>query len=133
LIYLDASAIVTLVVGRRYAPELREFLASHPGLPMATSTIGLVETVRTLDQIGDYPLAMDDLVRTVTEILVTDEVRDAAARLPAGVRTLDAIHVASAQIIGSALTSLVTYDKRMLDVARSVGLRTAAPGFDERV
>lgn len=32
-----------------------------------------------------------------TEILVTDEIRDWAANLPGGVRTLDAIHIASAQ------------------------------------
>jgi uncharacterized protein with PIN domain len=81
LIYLDASAIITLISGRPYATELRDFLAARAGMPMGTSTIGLVETVRTLDRIGDYPNAMDDLVRAFTEILVTDEVRDAAAGL----------------------------------------------------
>jgi hypothetical protein len=49
---------------------------------------------------------------------VTDEVRDAAARLPAGVRTLDAVHIASAQMVGDALEVLITYDKRMLEIAR---------------
>ncbi|MDG4756600.1 type II toxin-antitoxin system VapC family toxin [Micromonospora sp. WMMD710] len=132
MIYLDASAIITLVSGRSYASELRDFLATHPGLPMATSTIGFVETVRTLDRVGDFPDTMSDLVRTFTEILLTEEVRDTAALLPAGVRTLDAIHVASAQIIGPALTALVTYDRRMLDVARSIGLPGSAPGLDER-
>jgi predicted nucleic acid-binding protein len=52
---------------------------------------------------------------------------DASARL----RTLDAIHIASAQIIGPALRTLVTYDKRMLDVARSIGLPSAAPGLHD--
>lgn len=129
MIYLDASALITLVSGRPYAAELRDFLAGRPGMPMGTSTIGFVETVRTLDRIGDYPTAMHDLVSTFTEILVTDEVRDAAAALPGGVRTLDAVHIASAQIIGPALNALVTYDKRMLDVATSVGIPTAAPGL----
>jgi predicted nucleic acid-binding protein len=130
LIYLDASALVTLLSGRPYAHELRAFLAGRPGMPMATSTIGFVETVRTLDSIGDYPTVMTDLVRNITEVLVTEEVRDAAAHLPAGLRTLDAIHVASAQVIGGALNALVSYDKRMLEAARSVGLPTAAPGID---
>ncbi|WFE52351.1 type II toxin-antitoxin system VapC family toxin [Micromonospora sp. WMMD1155] len=132
MIYLDASAIITLVSGRSYATELRDFLAGYPGLPMGTSTLGFVETVRTLDRMGDFPDAMTDLVRSFTEILLTEEVRDAAASLPTGLRTLDAIHVASAQIIGPALTTLVTYDKRMLDVAHSVGLPCSAPGLDER-
>jgi predicted nucleic acid-binding protein len=131
LIYLDASALITLVAGRPYAPELRQFLAGRPGMPMGTSTIGFVETVRTLDRIGDYPHAMRDLVQNFTEILVTEEVRDCAALLPASVRTLDAVHIASAQVIGSSLNTLVSYDKRMLAVAHSVGLPTAAPGLDD--
>jgi uncharacterized protein len=48
---------------------------------------------------------MQDLLASFTEILVTDEIRDAAASLPGGVRTLDAIHIASAQAIGDALAS----------------------------
>lgn len=96
---------------------------------MATSTIGLVETVRTLDKVGSYPTLMADLIRDVSEILVTEEIRDAAALLPGGCRTLDAIHVASAQALGESLTVMVSYDRRMLDVAESVGVSTAAPGL----
>jgi predicted nucleic acid-binding protein len=129
LIYLDASALVTLLATRTYAEELREFLASRPVMPMATSTIGFVETVRTMDRIGDYPDLMRDLVGGFTEILLTEEVRDAAARLPGTLRTLDAIHVASAQVLGDSLDTLVTYDKRMLDVARTEGLSAEAPGL----
>jgi predicted nucleic acid-binding protein len=129
VIYLDASALVTLVAERRYADELRAFLEQWPDMPMGTSTIGFVETVRTLDQIGSYPTAMQDLLASFTEVLVTDEIRDAAAHLPSGVRTLDAVHIASAEAIGDALASLVSYDKRMLDVARSIGLPASAPGM----
>jgi hypothetical protein len=96
---------------------------------MATSSLGFVETVRTLDQVGSFPHLMQDLARDFTEILLTDEVRDAAGRVSGRVRTLDAIHVASAQVLGDALDVLVGYDKRMLEVADSAGLRTAAPGF----
>ncbi|HMH91511.1 MAG TPA: type II toxin-antitoxin system VapC family toxin [Streptosporangiaceae bacterium] len=129
MIYLDASALVTLVTGRPYASELRGFLAELPEMPMGTSTIGFIETVRTLDRVGSYPTAMPDLLASFTEILVTDEIRDAAASVPGGVRTLDAVHIASAQAIGDVLASLVSYDKRMLDIAHSVGIPTAAPGM----
>jgi predicted nucleic acid-binding protein len=128
LIYLDASAIVTLIAGRHHAPELRDFLATKPGMPMGSSTLGFVETVRTLDQIGSFPTAMADLVARFTEILLTEEVRDAAAHLPRRLRTLDAIHIASAQVLDSSLDVLVTYDQRMYDVARSVGIPVTAPG-----
>lgn len=129
MIYLDASALVTMLSGRAYAKELRAFLTTRPAMPMATSTLGFVETVRTMDKIGDYPDLMRDLIAEFTEILLTEEVRDTAARLPGGLRTLDAIHVASAQILGDALDTLLTYDRRMLEVARTAGLRAEAPGL----
>ena len=129
MIYLDSSAIVTLISGRPYADALYDYLAAKPPVPIATSTVGLVETVRTLDRIGAFPTLMQDLVRDYTEILLTDEVRDAAARLPGRVRTLAAIHIASAQVVGDALDVLVSYDRRMLQVAHAVGLPTAAPGL----
>ena len=129
MIYLDASALVTLVAGRTHVTELETFLASRPALPLATSTVGLVETVRTIDRIGSYPTLMADLVRDFTEILVTEEIRDGAALLPQGLRTLDALHVASAQALGESLDVLITYDRRMFDVAHAVGLPVAAPGL----
>jgi uncharacterized protein len=46
VIYLDASALVTLVTGRPYLSELRAFLADSPEMPMGTSTIGFTETDR---------------------------------------------------------------------------------------
>lgn len=129
MIYLDASALVTLLARRTYAEELRDFLDSRPVMPMSTSTLGFVETVRTMDRIGDFPGLMRDLVSGFTEILLTEEVRDEAAHLPGALRTLDAIHVASARVLGDSLDTLVTYDKRMLDVARAEGLPAEAPGF----
>jgi predicted nucleic acid-binding protein len=80
-----------------------------------------------MDRVGDYPELMRDLVNGFTEILLTEEVHDAAAHLPGALRTLDAIHVASAQVLGDSLDMLVTYDKRMLDVARAAGLPVAVP------
>ncbi|MEW2377310.1 type II toxin-antitoxin system VapC family toxin [Micromonospora sp. NPDC047812] len=130
MIYLDSSALITLIAGRTHATELQDFLDSRVGMPMGTSSVGFVETVRTLDRIGDYPDAMDMLARNFTEILLTEEVRNSAAALPTGIRTLDALHVASAQALGDALDVLVTYDKRMSDIAAQVGLPVAAPGAD---
>jgi uncharacterized protein len=129
LIYFDASALVTLLTGRPPAADLERFLAARPRLPMATSTAGFVETVRTMDRIGNYPTVMRDLDRRVTEILLTEDVRDAAASLAVGLRTLDAVHLASARAIGDSLEVLLTYDRRMLEAARSIGLPAEAPGL----
>jgi predicted nucleic acid-binding protein len=121
--------LVTLLPGRAYAKELRALLQDRPVMPMATSSLGFVETVRTMDRIGDFPGLMRDLVIGFTEILLTEEVRDAPGHLPGNLRTLDAIHVASAQVLGDSLDTLITYDRRMLDVARAEGLPAEAPGL----
>ncbi|GAA0903276.1 type II toxin-antitoxin system VapC family toxin [Streptomyces thermoalcalitolerans] len=131
MIYMDSSALLALLTGRSGAAELRHFLAERPGTPMATSTVGVVETVRQLDRVGSFPNALADLDGMVTEVLLTEEVRDLATRVPPTLRSLDAIHVASALTLGEALDCLVTYDKRMLDAAREVGLSAHAPGAED--
>jgi predicted nucleic acid-binding protein len=130
MIYLDASALVTLIVRRQHIKELGRFLDAHPDAQTCTSTIGFVETVRTCDQIGAFPNLMVALLRDHAEISLTDDVRDAAAALTGPVRSLDAIHVASAEILGTELTALVTYDIRMADAARAAGLPVAIPGIE---
>jgi len=85
--------------------------------------------VRTCDRIGDFPNLMTRLLRDHSEIRVTDMVRDAAANVSGAVRSLDAIHVASATLLGSELTGLVTYDRRMAEAARQAGLPVAMPGL----
>ena len=56
----------------------------------------------------------------------------AAAFADPALRGLDAIHLAAAQVLtnesGSALTAFVTYDRRLLDAAKAVGLPMASPG-----
>lgn len=128
MIYMDSSALLTMMTGRNNARALKEFLAERPGRPLATSTIGIVETVRQLDKVGSFPTALADLDSLVTEILLTEEVRDLATRVSGALRSLDAIHVASALTVREALDSLVTYDKRMLDAACEAGIPAHAPG-----
>jgi predicted nucleic acid-binding protein len=71
---------------------------------------------------------MGQLRRDYTEFEVTAEIRDRAAHLPGGLTTLDAVHVATAEALGGELMSFVTYDRRMVNVARSRGLPVVSPG-----
>jgi predicted nucleic acid-binding protein len=129
VIYLDSSALVTFIVRRQNVEELERFLVRQE-TRTCISTIGFVETVRTCDQIGSFPGLMSQLLRDHTEIEVTPRVRDAAANVPSAARSLDAIHVASAELLGAELIALVTYDKRMAEVARASGLPVAMPGAE---
>lgn len=128
MIYLDASAMVTIVLGREYSKELGDFLDAHGAVGTCTSTIGFVETIRTCDRIGTFPNLMASLSRQHAELFVSEKIRDAAAAMAGKIRSLDAIHVASAERLGAKLTALVTYDKRMAEAARAAGLPVAMPG-----
>ncbi|WP_232805788.1 type II toxin-antitoxin system VapC family toxin [Glycomyces xiaoerkulensis] len=127
---MDASALVALYMGRDNVKDLRSFLKEGQSVPMATSTVGFVETVRTSSRHGQFPRLMSELDSAVTEIHLTDEVRDTAMYLPGRLRALDAIHVASALSIQEYLTALVSYDRRMIEIAREQGLPVASPGMD---
>lgn len=128
MIYLDASAIVTYVLKRANVWALRAHLREHAAADLVTSTVGLIETVRNCDRVGTYPNLMGQLRRDYTEFEVTAEIRDRAAQLPGGLTTLDAVHVATAEALGGELMSFVTYDRRMVNVARSRGLPVVSPG-----
>lgn len=128
MIYLDASALVTFITQREPVAELERFLSAR-STSTYTSTIGLVETVRTCDLVGAFPNLMAELQAEHDELPVTPAVRDAAARLPGRLRAMDAIHVATAARLGTELTALVTYDNRMADAARDAGLPVVMPGL----
>ncbi|MGH3969460.1 MAG: type II toxin-antitoxin system VapC family toxin [Mycobacterium sp.] len=130
MIYLDASALVTYVTGRSHVVALRAFLAAHAELRGATSTVGLVETVRNCDRAGSFPHLMAQLLRDYDELQVTSEVRDSAAQLPGRLKAVDAIHVATAETLAQDLVWFVTYDRQLAAIARSRGLPVASPGME---
>jgi predicted nucleic acid-binding protein len=47
--------------------------------------------------------------------------------LPTELRSLDAIHLATAQLLGTDLARIVTYDERMADAAKAAGWTVATP------
>jgi uncharacterized protein len=130
VIYLDASALVAIVVKRPHAEAVRRFLDTHAAAETCTNTIGFVETVRTCNRIGDFPNLLNRLRYAHYELEVSRQVSEAAVHVPGALRTLDALHVASAEQLGAELIALVTYDKRMAEVARSAGLPVAMPGAE---
>lgn len=72
-----------------------------------------------------------DLLTAFSYIALDDEIVDAAMNEPdRGLRSLDAIHLATARLLAPELNALVTYDERQIKAAADVGLATASPGFD---
>jgi uncharacterized protein len=125
--YMDSSALVKLAVHEPESGALRRYLRRRR--PMISSALARTEVLRALLLEGDEGLARGRAVLATVELVrVNDRILNAAATLRLeDVRSLDAIHLATAQQLGADLGRLVAYDERMLDAAKRLGIRTATP------
>jgi predicted nucleic acid-binding protein len=127
-LYLDSSAFLKLVVEEAESAAVRAFLGIH-GARRVSSALLRAESLRAVRHLGPDALAtVREGLRRVDLVGIDDRILDAAGTLePVVLRTLDAIHLATALAIGDDLDAIVTYDERMLDAARLMGLATASP------
>ena len=125
--YLDSSAIVKLVVREPESASLRRYLRRRR--PLVSSALARTEVARALLPLGADAMARGREVLSRFDLArVNDSVLTAAGSLlPEDIRSLDAIHLATAQGLGADLTRVVTYDERMSHAARALGLAVAAP------
>ncbi len=125
--YLDSSAIVKLVVAEAESAALLAFLRRRR--PLVTSALSRTEVGRALARSGAAALRRGgDVLARLDLIRLSDRVLEAAARLPpAELRSLDAIHLATAQLLGASLRDVVTYDERMSAAAQGLGWTVVAP------
>ena len=124
--YLDSSAAVKLIVAETESAALRSWLR---GRAVTSSALLRVEVVRAIRPHG--ALAVDravHLIRQLELVRISRLVLDRAADLgPSQLRTLDAIHLATASLTSGSSTALVSYDQRLLHAAGSLGLAVASP------
>ncbi len=126
-IYLDSSAIVKLAIREPESGALRQCLRGRR--PWVSSALARTEVMRALlphgesaRKAGRRALASVDLLRVDNRVLDL-----AGGLLPFELRTLDAIHLASAQRLGVDLGRLCTYDDRMREAAEALGIAVVAP------
>jgi uncharacterized protein len=125
--YVDSSAIVKLAVAEPESAALRRALSRRQTL--VTSALARTEVARALLALGPEAVRRgDEVLRRLQLLRVNDRVLSDAGRLePPQLRSLDAIHLASAQQFGTSLQRVVTYDARMADAARALGWSVSAP------
>jgi predicted nucleic acid-binding protein len=124
--YADASALVKLGAAE---PESDAMLRWFTEAEMVvTSRVGVIETHRAVARVPHDPAHLRRALAEVDVMDVDIRLAEAAARIgPPGLRTLDAIHLASAIEMGPALDAFVTYDDRLAAAARALGLPVIRP------
>lgn len=125
--YLDSSALLKLVVEEPESAALRSYLRRKR--PLVSSALARTEVLRALVFEGSEGVARGRVVlRRIDLVRVNDRILNAAGvLLPPDLRSLDAIHLATARQLGPDLSRVVTYDDEMLDAAERLGLKTASP------
>ncbi len=126
--YVDSSAIVKLVVRETESAALRAYLRRRR--PLVASALARAEVARAVLPLGAK--AMRQAQRTLLRIelvRINDRVlADAGVLEPHDLRTLDAIHLATARLLADSLRTIVTYDARLSRAAGELGFAVAAPG-----
>lgn len=95
---------------------------------LTASALARVELARTLRRLGVEAVRGRQTLATLSLIPITDAVLDRASAFVSPIlRSLDAIHLASAVLIGDELGAFVSYDERLLAAAEEAALPTFAP------
>ena len=124
--YVDASALTKLVADEPDSVAMRTWYIENEHV--LCSRIGIVETRRAVARYRHDPAHLDTILRSVEVVeFDVDVARQAAAIRPLSLRTLDAIHLASAARLGGVVDAFVTYDDRLAAAARAAGLPVVRP------
>ncbi|MGL5816375.1 MAG: type II toxin-antitoxin system VapC family toxin [Phycicoccus sp.] len=130
MLYLDTSALVKLVRREPESGALAHWLTGREQ-ELVSSVVVEVELPRAVRRTGSARLAaVPPLLDRLALAEIDDVVRATAASYDvAGLRSLDAIHLATAEaVFGPVLTAVVSYDLRLLEVVEGRGLSVAHPG-----
>jgi len=126
LLYLDTSAAVKLLLSEEESLAIRAYVSDRDWASSALLRTELVRAVVRVDP-SVVPRALDLLLQPRL-LAIEARVLDTAARLsPPSLRSLDAIHLASALELRDELTAFVAYDDRLLAAASALGMPVASP------
>jgi predicted nucleic acid-binding protein len=124
--YADASALVKLVIAEPGSVAMHAFVATFD--EVVTSQVGIIESRRAAVRRSGSVGLLDSVLAAVGAVELDAAIAATAAILePSNLRTLDAIHLATALSLYH-VDAFVTYDTRLAEAARAVGLTVAAPG-----
>ena len=129
LIYADSSALVKLLIEEDETDALQQML-SDARAPLVTSQVAEIEVTRAVKvanptQFGECERLLASCVRVrVSESIIRRATALASARL----RTLDAIHLATA--LRADVASMLVYDERLGAAAAAAGLSILQPGLE---
>jgi len=127
--YADTSAVLKLLVEEQNSKAFAAFYDGHADAEWISSALLRIELMRAVT--WAMPARLPDareLLRAFSYIAIDDEVVEGAMAEPdRGLRSLDAIHLATARLLAQELDAIVTYDDRLIKASGEAGIDTISP------
>jgi predicted nucleic acid-binding protein len=129
LYYADTSAVIKLLVEETDSTAFAAFYDTHASAEWVSSALLRIEVGRAVARAMPTLLPeARDLLLAFSCIAIDDDIVEGAMNEPDRMlRSLDAIHLATARILAPELDALVTYNDRLLRAAGDAGLVTISP------
>jgi len=126
--YFDTSALAKLIVQESETAALRRWIAAEQPAAIASDLVR-TELFRVVRRVApDRMVETRRVIETVTLLRATPAIFDRAGRMnPPGLRSLDAIHLATALDLGEEVQAVITYDHRLAEAAEANGIPTLGP------
>jgi predicted nucleic acid-binding protein len=128
MIYLDTSAALKLILPEAETQGLELWIAEREGIPRVSSRLLRIEMLRAVARNAPHRMSRASTILTAVALLSIDDVAATAEAIgDTTLRSLDAIHLATACEVRTDLTAFVCYDKRLCDSALALGLPVESP------
>jgi predicted nucleic acid-binding protein len=126
VIYLDSSALVKAIVEEEQTSAVRTMMV---GAVVTTSALSVVEVIRAVRRRDEsHVVAARRTLDAAALIPIESAILGQAGILnPTSLRSLDAIHLASALLLGVELEAFVAYNDQLLEAASALGMPVASP------
>jgi uncharacterized protein len=129
VLYLDSSAIVKLVVLEPGSSALVDVVSSDPDV--VSSAVAYTEVMRAVRRAGGPTRRAEQVLRSIALVPVDQAIlREAAKLAPTSLRSLDAVHLASALSLRPDVDAFVSFDARLSRATTAAGLVIRVPGAD---
>jgi uncharacterized protein len=128
MLYLDTSAALKLVLPEAETEALELWIAERAGIPRVSSRLLRIELLRSVARNAPHRMTRANVVLSGVALVSIDEVTSTAEVIgDQTLRSLDAIHLATAHEIRAELSAFVCYDERLCDSAQALGLPVESP------
>ena len=129
LYYIDTSAALKLLAEESHSRAFAEFYDASAGSAWVSSALLRIEVVRAVSRV--LPAALPEaraLLLAFDFVPIDDEIVEAAMNEPDRMlRSLDAIHLATARVLLPDLDGVATYDDRLALAAKDAGIPVIDP------